>query len=120
MRLSFSLEASPRQVQVQICSVCKQYIDDEHFHATQEVKIVFGAAAYAVCPCCGQSVIDHTHKPYRRRADKWIAARELERSKVVHVDIWFDRHLRMWVRQEKNHRGDQIGEAEFSHQKPKS
>lgn len=80
MRLSFSLEASPRLAQVQVCDVCKQYVDDEHFHATQECKIVFGAIEYAVCPCCQQSVVDPTSKKYRKRADKFIERRIVERN----------------------------------------
>ena len=120
MRLAFSLQQSPRLAQVQQCSVCKQYIDDEHFHATQEVRIVFGAAAYAVCPCCQQDVPDHKGRTYRRRADKWIAARDLERNTVVKVDIWYDRSTRCWVRQELNCNGDQVGNADYTHQKPTS
>jgi ppGpp synthetase/RelA/SpoT-type nucleotidyltranferase len=37
---------------------------------------------------------------------------------VSDIDIWYDRHIRLWTIQYKNKNGDQIGVAEYSVRKP--
>lgn len=38
-------------------------------------------------------------------------------KKVVRVDVWYDRHTRLWVIQRKNKKGHQVGDADFEHYK---
>lgn len=56
----------------QTCSVCRQEIDRQ---VQQDVAVavkLFGAAGYAVCPCCRQEVRDHTEPKYRRRVRRYL------------------------------------------------
>lgn len=54
------------------CEVCEQNLDDRRRFVTQINANLFGAAAYAVCPCCGQEVENQTGA-YRRRAREHLA-----------------------------------------------
>jgi hypothetical protein len=38
-------------------------------------------------------------------------------DKVVLIDKWYDRHIKMWCIQKKNKAGDQIGESFYSDKK---
>jgi len=56
------------------CEVCDQNLDDRRRHTTRIATKLFGAAAYAVCPCCGQEVApQHQTGAYRRRAREHLA-----------------------------------------------
>lgn len=98
------------------CSVCKQDITYARQADTAVKKTLFGAAAYGVCACCQQEVDTETFNDryYRKRVDKWHA-KQLEPV----IDIWYDRKTRSWVRQEKDAQGNQIGQASYSHFRPK-
>jgi hypothetical protein len=81
MRLSLtsSLQQQPqlRQIAALKCSVCKQLYDQQRIRTSTEIKIVFGSAEYAICPCCQQGVSDATFKSklYRERFDRFIQKR---------------------------------------------
>lgn len=38
-------------------------------------------------------------------------------EKIVFIDKWYDRHIKMWCIQLKNKSGDQIGDAIYSDKK---
>lgn len=53
------------------CGVCKQAaFGSGNPDAAVEIAL-FGHAAFAVCPCCRQEVVNHRDKNYRRRARRW-------------------------------------------------
>lgn len=68
-----NLELRPtfRLRMVRECSVCRQEMNEERARKEQIVAAIFGNAAYAVCCCCGQQVLDRKDRNYRYRWRRW-------------------------------------------------
>ena len=77
MRSSVVLMTALRQAisirQTLKCSVCEQLMDGEAANAMDVIVTLFGARAFAVCPCCRQEVTRFRDRYYRRRARAWVA-----------------------------------------------
>jgi hypothetical protein len=69
-RETFELPGAPR------CWVCLQLEDAERSHQTQQLIAIIGAAAYAVCPKCGQESPDLYDEAYRTRVSQFMGALE--------------------------------------------
>jgi hypothetical protein len=63
-----------RQLQVQHCGLCEQIIDSDKRDKTLKATELFGAAAYAVCPCCRQQVDRQiqTNAAWWQKVNDWI------------------------------------------------
>jgi hypothetical protein len=70
MTISLSMTYMPE------CPVCQQYITKEHRGDTASTVAFVGAAPYAVCPSCRQSVDEHEDKGYRQRADNFVSRKK--------------------------------------------
>ena len=55
-----------------LCKVCEQEITRKKQGDTAACVALFGAARYAVCPCCRQEVKEHDDEEYRSRADAFV------------------------------------------------
>lgn len=73
------------QIQAQECSLCKEFIDNEKAANTRVELVLFGAKAYAVCPCCLQPYNGKIDARWRGRVDRWLAKRAAEESDVDQV-----------------------------------
>lgn len=61
------IELGIRQAMQLQCRVCRQPIDYMRADRTKIMAMLFGVAAYAVCPCCWQEPEDHRDRNYRAR-----------------------------------------------------
>ena len=72
MNLSLSLRPALRQIQIQICGVCKQQIDGPGSADDKVTLTLFGGKQFAKCPCCRQAVEGCRDHGYRARARIFI------------------------------------------------
>lgn len=66
------------------CPVCKRYRDEDLAKDTAVLTALYGAKAYAICPCCGQEALYPADRQYRARADRYVNRRcTFEQARTV-------------------------------------
>jgi hypothetical protein len=83
MGLSMSYDCV--QIQALECKLCGSLIDDERVRSTRVGVTLFGAKAYAVCPCCLQPYEGKIDARWRGKVDRWLAKRAKENPDVDQV-----------------------------------
>ena len=69
--MCLGMRCTLRQTLELTCSVCGQAMGEEKARKLEPAMITFGHAAYAICCCCRQEVLDRKDRNYRCRWRRW-------------------------------------------------